>query len=158
MGSDKAAFGPCRICWAACSVPKAKRRGLAEARLLTDWARVIGPEIAARCQPVSLTRDGLLHLDVSGSAALELQHNELQVIERINTFSEERRSRAFDCAKPLTSAARWPDGRTLHRPELSADDQATIHEAVESVSDANLRQALEALGGTLHRQRLARRR
>ncbi|MGI9449776.1 MAG: DciA family protein, partial [Geminicoccaceae bacterium] len=54
--------------------PEAKRRGLAEARLLTEWARIIGPEIASRCQPVSLSRNGLLHLDVSGSAALELQH------------------------------------------------------------------------------------
>ena len=50
--------------------PAAKRRGLAEARLLTDWASIIGPEIAARCQPVSLTRDGLLHLHVSGSTGI----------------------------------------------------------------------------------------
>jgi len=65
---------------------EAKRRGLAETRLLTDWAAVIGETIAARCQPVSLSRHGVLHLDVAGGAALELQHAELQVIERINMF------------------------------------------------------------------------
>ena len=65
---------------------EARRRGLMEARLLTDWATVIGEAIATRCQPVSLNRDGILHLDVTGGAALELQHAELQVIERINTY------------------------------------------------------------------------
>lgn len=132
--------------------PEARRRGLAEARLLTDWAGVIGEEIAARCQPVSLTRDGILHLDVSGSAALELQHNELQVIERINTFF----------GRPTVARLRLRQAphrrRTLKPPSpagpppLSDDERAAIGENVGAVADDDLRQALASLGETLHRK------
>ncbi|MGI9451820.1 MAG: DUF721 domain-containing protein [Geminicoccaceae bacterium] len=136
--------------------PEAKRRGLAEARLLTDWAKIIGPEIARRCQPVSLSRDGLLHLDVSGSAALELQHNELQVVERINTFF----------GRPTVTRLRLrqapPKRRTLAgrtpppTPALSAEEKETIDKTVETVADADLREALKALGGKLRQRQLAR--
>ena len=71
--------------------PAARRRGLAEARLLTDWPLVIGPQLGARCQPVRLTggRDGtggVLTIHVGGASALELQHSAPQVLERINGF------------------------------------------------------------------------
>ena len=137
--------------------PEAKRRGLAEARLLTEWARIIGPEIASRCQPVSLSRNGLLHLDVSGSAALELQHNELQVVERINTFfgrptvTRLRFRQAPPKRRALTERAPSPP------PALSAEEKETIDKTVETVADADLREALKALGGTLRqRQRTSK--
>jgi hypothetical protein len=132
--------------------PEAKRRGLAEAKLLTEWARIIGPEIASRCQPVSLSRNGLLHLDVSGSAALELQHNELQVVERINTFfgrptvTRLRLRQAPLKRRALAERAPSPP------PALSAEEKEAIDKTVETVADADLREALKALGGKL-RQR-----
>lgn len=132
--------------------PAARRRGLAEARLLTDWAGVIGPEIAARCQPINLTRNGVLHLHVSGSAALELQHSELQVVQRINTFF----GRPTVVRLHLRQAP--PQRRVLARPEpaaappLTAAERDTIGRTVEQVSDTGLRDALASLGGTLHRK------
>ena len=138
--------------------PEARRRGLAEARLLTDWTRVIGPEIASRCQPVSLSRDGLLHLDVSSSAALELQHNELQVVQRINTYfgrptvTRLRLRQAPPKRRALAERAPPPP------PDLSAEDNETIDKTVETVVDDELRSALKALGGTLRQRRRARER
>lgn len=130
---------------------EAKRRGLAEARLLTEWASVIGETVAARCQPVSLSRQGVLHLDVAGSAALELQHAELQVIERINIFF----------GRPVVSRLRLrqapPQRRTLSPPKapppiLDANETAAIDETVEDVADPDLRNALASLGQTLERK------
>jgi hypothetical protein len=70
--------------------PAARRRGLAEARLLTDWRLVIGPELGARCQPVRLSgrseSGGVLTVHVGGASALELQHSAPQLLERINGF------------------------------------------------------------------------
>jgi hypothetical protein len=138
--------------------PEAKRRGLAEARLLTEWTRIIGPEIASRCQPVSLSRNGLLHLDVSGSAALELQHNELQVVERINTFfgrptvTRLRLRQAPLKRRALAERAPPPP------PALSAEEKETIDKTVETVADADLREALKALGGTLRQRQRTRKR
>lgn len=135
--------------------PEAKRRGLAEVRLLTDWAGIIGPEIAKRCQPIGLTRDGLLHLDVSGSAALELQHNELQLVERINIFF----------GRPTVTRLRLRQAPRKRRvlaerpapppPALSSSDKEAITKNVETVADTDLRQALESLGGTLRQRQLS---
>ncbi|MGI9435699.1 MAG: DUF721 domain-containing protein [Geminicoccaceae bacterium] len=134
--------------------PAAKRRGIAEARLLTDWAKIIGSEIAAQCQPISLSRDGLLQIHVSGSAALELQHSELQVIERINTFF----------GRPTVTRLRLRQAPHQRRPlaplrsvsperPLSTDEQAAIDQAIDPVGDPALREALAALGTTLKRRR-----
>jgi predicted nucleic acid-binding Zn ribbon protein len=42
-------------------------RPLAEARLFANWAALVGPEIAAHCQPVALT-DGLLRVTATSTA------------------------------------------------------------------------------------------
>jgi hypothetical protein len=68
------------------------RRGLAEGSLVTDWVSVVGPMIAERSLPLRLQfsggerSDGTLHVRVSGALALELQHLEPQVLERINGY------------------------------------------------------------------------
>lgn len=128
--------------------PEAKRRGLAEAKLLTDWASVIGETIAASCQPVSLNRQGVLRLDVSGGAALELQHAELQVIERINTFfGRPTVSRLHLRQAPLRRRRLTPP--PAPPPPLDAAEKAAIGKAVEGVDDPALRDALASLGQTL---------
>ncbi len=136
---------------------EAKRRGLAEARLLTEWEMVIGEAIASRCQPISLSRQGVLLLDVAGSAALELQHAEFQVIERINMFF----------GQPVVSRLRLrqspPKRRTLTPkttppPPLDPADVALIDETVQTVGDDDLKRALASLGQTLGRQAKRRQR
>ena len=71
--------------------PAARRRGLAEAKLLTEWPTVVGPMLATRCHPIRLSArpdgpGGVLVLHVAGAAALELQHSEPQILERINGY------------------------------------------------------------------------
>jgi len=56
---------------------------LAEARLLGQWASVVGAEIAARCQPVSL-RDGELRITAESTAwATQLRLLAPQLLRRI---------------------------------------------------------------------------
>ena len=130
---------------------EAKRRGLAEARLLTEWEMVIGETIASRCQPISLSRQGVLLLDVAGSAALELQHAEFQVIERINTFF----------GQPVVSRLRLRQSPPKRRkltpkvappPPLDPAKAAMIDETVQAVGDEDLKNALASLGQTLGRR------
>ncbi len=135
--------------------PEAKRRGLAEARLLTDWARIIGPEIAEHCQPISLTRQGVLNLHVSGSAALELQHSELQVIERINVFFGRQTVTRLRLQQAPRRRRAFVEKTPPPPPSLSPADKKTISKSVEAVADDDLRKALEALGSTLRQQKLA---
>lgn len=130
---------------------EAKRRGLAEARLLTDWEQVIGEAIASRCQPINLSRQGVLLLDVAGSAAIELQHAEFQVIERINLFF----------GHPVVARLRLrqspPKRRKFVRkdpppPPLDPVKAAAIDETVQTVGDDDLKRALASLGQTIGRR------
>lgn len=129
--------------------PAARRRGLVDARLLTDWPAIVGPELAGRCQPIKLGRDrggagGVLHLRVSGGGALELQHSAPQVIERINThFGYPAVARLRFVQAPLARAAP-PAAATRRAP--TADELAAIDRAVANVADPALRTALAGLG------------
>lgn len=68
------------------------RRGFAEANIITEWATIIGTNLARICHPEKLAFpkgkriDGVLHVRVVGGAATELQHLEPQVVERINAY------------------------------------------------------------------------
>ena len=133
--------------------PAARRRGLAEAKLLSEWPNVVGPGLAARCHPVRLSQTGgrpggILLLHVAGAAALELQHSEPQILERINGFfgyGAVNRLRLIQAPLPrrqLRPAA--PIERSV-----SDAEKIEIAQAVRDVRDAGLQAALQGLGRTL---------
>jgi hypothetical protein len=130
--------------------PAARRRGLAEARLLTDWPMIIGPQLGARCQPVRLARDrsaagGVLSVHVSSASALELQHSEPQLIERINGFfGYPAVARLRLIQAPPARPVKRP-GRPPLRP-LDAGEIEELWASVGSLTDPELRQALVRLG------------
>ena len=71
-------------------VPKLTRaafrnRGFHQASILTDWTDIVGVEMAAKSCPEKISRDGVLMLRVDGPIALEIQHLEPQLLERIAT-------------------------------------------------------------------------
>ena len=140
--------------------PASRRRGLAEARVLTDWPSIVGAALAARCQPVKLTggghgHGGILHVHVAGTAALELQHSEPQLIERINSyFGHPAVARLRLIQAP--PARRATPGPAPVAPPLGADERAQIESLVQPVADDALRAALAGLGATL-RSRSGRR-
>lgn len=131
----------------------ARQRGLAGAALLEDWALVVGHALADKCQPVRLDRrsgDAVLHLRVSGGAALEIQHMTPQIIERINDhfgFAAVARLRLMQ-APAARHRRPW---RAPERP-LSAEAAAAIEGAVRPVADPALKNALAGLGRALHRR------
>ncbi len=81
----------------AALLPKLTRKALGKfgfsyIGLITDWATIVGPDIARLSAPEKLTfprnkRDsGVLRLKAEGGAALEIQHLEPQILDRINTY------------------------------------------------------------------------
>jgi hypothetical protein len=133
--------------------PAARRRGLAEAKLLTEWSTIVGPGLAARCHPIRLTRrtdapGAILVLHVGGAAALELQHSEPQILERINGFfgyHAVARLRLIQAPLPRTSC--WPAPPVSRG--VSDAEEIDIAQAVRDVRDPGLRAALQGLGRTL---------
>lgn len=133
--------------------PAARRRGLAEAKLLTEWSTIVGSGLAGRCQPIRLARStdregGVLVLHVAGTAALELQHSEPQILERINGFfGYPAVSRLRLIQAPPTRSS----GRTVPPVKRSVADAEEIElaQAVGNIRDPGLRDALQALGRAL---------
>ena len=136
--------------------PTARRRGLAEAKLLTEWPTIVGPGFAARCQPIRLAKStdrqsGVLVLHVAGTAALELQHSELQILERINGFF------GYPAVSRLRLIQAPPPPRSSARPAAPANrrgsdaEEIALAQAVSDVRDPDLRAALQALGRSLKR-------
>jgi len=142
----------------AVTLPKVTRRtlgrhGLAEGALVTDWSAIVGQNIAERSLPLRLSftggerREGTLHVRVSGALALELQHLEPQILERINGYFGYRavgRLRIHQGPVPDQNSSRGP---LPSRPSPAAE--AEIGALVSAVADDGLRQALQGLGRSL---------
>ncbi|MFC7334360.1 DUF721 domain-containing protein [Rhodocista pekingensis] len=130
------------------------KNGLAFGGLLTEWATIVGPRLADQTTPLKLTfpkgrRDeAVLHLRVSSPVALLLQHEEPQVLERINAFFGWRavvRLKLVHGGPALKPAA---PARPLRR--LSAEEEKDIAGRTAEVPDPDLRDALERLGRAVH--------
>ncbi|MGD9508583.1 MAG: DUF721 domain-containing protein [Geminicoccaceae bacterium] len=133
--------------------PAARRRGFAEASLLADWATIVGPSLARRCQPLRLDHapgrraGGTLLVRVGGAAALELQHATPQILERINAYFGRRvvrQLRLLQMPLPVVAAP----ARPAMRPLDAAEEAALAHD-VHSIASDPLRTALLALGRTV---------
>jgi hypothetical protein len=130
------------------------RHGLAEGGLITDWAAIVGSMIAERSLPLRLAfasgerRDGTLHVRVAGALALELQHLEPQVLERINGYFGYRAVARLRIHQGPVPVERGP--RPAPTPPVAPEADAEIGLLVATVEDDGLRQALRSLGRSLH--------
>lgn len=133
--------------------PVLGKRGLGEAQLIAQWSAVIGTQLAAATLPVKLSfppgerRNGTLRLRVSSAAALEVQHREPQILERINGFfGYAAVARLALVQGPLPALAGDPPPQP--RP-LTPAERTAIEGQVAAVPDSGLRAALERLGAAI---------
>ena len=134
-----------------------KRRGFAEASVVTDWPEIVGPQIAARSAPRKLTLresgrgGGTLEVIVSGALATELQHLEPQVLERINGYFGYRAVARLKLVHgPLAAPEVEPPPAA---PPASGDATTRIERDLESVREPELREALARLGRSIASRR-----
>jgi hypothetical protein len=137
------------------AAPILGKRGFAEAEMVLQWAAVVGEELARLSAPVKLsfgtpgTKDasarvnGILHLRVAPGTAIEFQHLEPVIVERINTFFGYRAVARLALRQgPLPRRAPPPSQpRTLSPTENHA-----LQGSLDLIADPELRAALERLG------------
>lgn len=133
------------------------KRGLAEGDILSRWATIVGPTLAAYALPEQVKfprgrrEDGELLVRVSnGSFATSLQHDAPIVIERINGYFGYAAIRSLKIVQaPLP--LRRPKVRK-EPPPLSEAEKIRLGSDVSSVTDPELRAALERLGAAIRRR------
>jgi len=135
------------------------RRGLADGAIVHQWATIVGEHLARWTAPEAIRyprhrdpkgrrTDGTLDVRVAnGGTALELQHLEPLVIERINThlgFSAVARLRLVNGPLPR----RGPPPVPASRP-LSPEMRTALDRQLKTVGDPELRAVLGGLGSAI---------
>lgn len=142
-----------------CLADSFKRRGFATTEIVTHWDDIVGPEIAARCEPMKIDwprqhdRSGsepaapaTLVLRVEGPAAIEIQHQAGAIMARLNQFfGWPAIGRITLRQAPLRRRVRTP------RPKLAADAVQAEAQRLSAVADDDLRAALARLGAAVKR-------
>ncbi len=117
------------------------------------WREIVGERLARVTRPQKLTRGrdgkgGTLELRVAGPAALLVQHQSEEILQRVNLFlgpgSVEKLRIAQGPVKPLADAPA-PPRRKAVQPPLPAAVEAELKTSVETAPDL-LKGPLERLG------------
>ena len=127
-----------------------QKRGFMQGEIITRWREIVGKDLADDTSPEKLSfprserRAGTLQIRVAGAAALALQHEEPQVIQRINQFFG-----YAAVARLKLIQAPIPKGEIKPKKILRKLDPAemrAIEAEVELTKDPDLRDALAKFG------------
>ena len=135
--------------------PIRKKRGLTEVAIISDWPKIIGNRLDKECLPLRISpgagaNNGTLYIQVSGVLALELQHMQTQVIERINGyFGYQAISRVILQQAPVINEK----PKKKIKKELTKEDTTALDLLLDGVTDNSLRKALRDLGQGILRQK-----
>ena len=136
--------------------PALRKRGFSAVEIITNWREIIGAGLADEVSPDRLafphgTRNrGTLHVSAPGAVALELQHLEPMIVERINTYfgygavgrlavTQGAARKRQGSGKPATAAPR----------AVNPIRGAEIEASTESIASGPLRDALRGLGKSI---------
>ncbi len=133
------------------------KQGFAARELVTRWAEIAGPEIAAHSEPLKIQwprpvegqvpEPATLVLRVEGPMALEIQHSSDVILQRVNRF--------FGWSAVGRLALRQAPLSRRDRPQASRapdpESVAKVAQTLSSVEDDELRAALARLGASIKR-------
>ena len=127
------------------------KRGFADGEILHRWPAIVGELLSGASHPEKIVYpsnkngDGTLHLRVGNPGlALDIQHMEPMILQRINGhFGYRAVSRLKLIQAPLPPSK---EKTALQTRPLSAAEAQSLKETLGSVTDPDLKHALENLG------------
>lgn len=130
-----------------------KKRGFSEYRLLTEWPEIVGLHLSAVSCPQKISfemnkkTDGVLHVDVLSVSALEFQHLQPIILERIAAyFGYKAIARiVLHQTSKLSNAPRTKAKEPLP-PGITVDTKP-----LENCDDPELKAQLESLAAALNK-------
>ena len=130
-------------------------RGFAESKLLTHWAEVAGPDIAAICRPVKVAysrRGGVgaaLTLLTTGAHAPVLQMRLPALRERVNACYGYAAIGRIDVTQTAPTGFGPVEAPAAPKPMPTPEARRAAERRAASVGDPGLRAALERLGANI---------
>jgi hypothetical protein len=133
------------------------RQGFAARELVTRWAEIAGPEIAAHAEPLKIQwprpvegqpqEPATLVLRVEGPMALEIQHSSDVILQRVNRFF------GWSAVGRLALRQAPLSRRNRPTPPRAPDPKsvAKVAETLTAIEDEELRAALARLGAAIKR-------
>ena len=136
--------------------PALEKFGFAYAELLREWPRIAGDDVAAISRPHKLRwprageggkKGATLHLRVAPGRALELQHMQPVIVERINAYyGYAAVERLVFVQAPLETKKTQPNpSGDAGSPVVSE----RLRQRLEGVTDPDLRESLRALASAI---------
>ena len=118
--------------------PAFRKRAPATAQLLSDWAMIVGPAVAAVSAPKKLLA-GSLAIACTGPIAMELQHLAPELLQRINSHFGQVIVTRLRFVQDFQMAP-------VSVPRVREPAVAATRRAVASLPEGALRDALTGLG------------
>jgi len=132
------------------AIPQLSER-LPEYHIRKTWAALVGPEMARRTRPQSLS-NGCLHVVVDNSPWLhELTLRTTELTERLGAQAPVVRSLRFTLGTLETEPRSRPERRERRATALTDDDRRDIDEAASAISDPALADVARRLLTTARR-------
>jgi hypothetical protein len=132
--------------------PIFKKHGFAGSRILTDWEKIVGPELAACSLPQKISgrakEGGTLQVLVASGRALELQHMLPVILDNIATYLGCRAVQKIKIVQTSEPVFRKPTKKISAKKHAPSKQLTSL---VASCVDSDLREALLSLGSIIER-------
>ncbi len=140
--------------------PALRNRGLGGADIIGKWREIVSPQIAQETKPEKLTfpsgkrSGGTLRICAPASFAVQLQHMEPILLDRINSFFGYN---AIARISIVHERGQQSPPRTPGKSPKSLDrqTQAEIESITQCIKDPELREAIQSLGKSVKSQRFS---
>lgn len=129
--------------------PAFKTQGLAGSRIINEWPSIVGDKLSDHCMPNKLSfpsgkkTDGTLSIAVENGFALELQHMQQAIIDRIASYFGYKAVARISISHTYITEVKEPT-RAIFKYLPS-----TCIDIVNGVDDEDLRNALSKVAKTL---------
>ena len=131
-----------------------KKRGFSQHEIVTKWSHIVGETIAKNTKPKNVSfpkkffdKEGAtLVIHSNPGFALELQHIQTQVLERINIFFGFRLFEKIQIVQIPIKQERTVHKKTTKKQKPTSEDSILLKKRLKTINNSALSQALEGLG------------
>ena len=129
------------------------KRGFAENRIITDWAKIVGDHISSCSLPRKLTfakdkkSNGTLYVEVSNSGfSAQMVYIEPMILEKIACYFGYKAVSKIKIIQNPQNTAQVENPKLSAKKEISDKASIKLEKSLENIEDEELKESLRSLG------------